>query len=101
MEKNDNKNINFLSILCLIFITLKLCKVIDWSWWWVFAPLCGQIALSVIICIAAGISKFISDHKGYCSNVLSSGSPIHWDYRSKQMYDSNGNVIESEEPNDN
>lgn len=101
MEKKTNNNINLLSILCLIFITLKLCKVIDWSWWWVLAPLWGQYVLLIFICLAAKISDFVSDHKVYCSNVLSSGSPIHWDYHSKQMYDSNGNVIESEEPNDN
>lgn len=22
-----------------VFITLKLCKVISWSWWWVLAPI--------------------------------------------------------------
>lgn len=25
--------------LCLIFITLKLCHVITWSWWLVLSPL--------------------------------------------------------------
>lgn len=29
----------FLSILCLIFITLKLTGYIVWSWWWVLAPI--------------------------------------------------------------
>lgn len=24
-----------------IFMTLKLCGVIDWSWWWVTAPIWG------------------------------------------------------------
>ena len=24
--------------LTLLFIALKLCSVIDWSWWWVLAP---------------------------------------------------------------
>jgi len=28
-----------LSALLLIFITLKLCNVIHWSWWWVMSPL--------------------------------------------------------------
>jgi hypothetical protein len=23
----------------VVFIILKLCKVIDWSWFWVFSPL--------------------------------------------------------------
>ena len=25
-------------VLQVAFIVLKLCKVIDWSWWWVLAP---------------------------------------------------------------
>jgi hypothetical protein len=26
------------TLLFLIFLVLKLCHVIDWSWWWVTAP---------------------------------------------------------------
>lgn len=38
----------------LIFLTLKLTHVIDWSWWWVTAPLWGPIvALLSFILIAA------------------------------------------------
>ena len=34
-------------ILFLIFMTLKLTKTIDWSWWWVTAPLWIPVALVV------------------------------------------------------
>ena len=27
-----------LGLLGVVFVTLKLCGVIDWSWWWVTAP---------------------------------------------------------------
>ena len=27
------------TILLVVFIVLKLCHVIDWSWWWVLSPL--------------------------------------------------------------
>ncbi len=30
--------IGFAGVLQVAFIVLKLCKVIDWSWWWVLAP---------------------------------------------------------------
>lgn len=30
--------INFLGCLTLIFITLKLCGLIGWSWFWVLLP---------------------------------------------------------------
>ena len=26
-------------ILFIVFVILKLCKVITWSWWWVTSPL--------------------------------------------------------------
>lgn len=43
MEKKNG--LGFLTVLALIFITLKLCNVIDWSWWWVLAPLYGGLSL--------------------------------------------------------
>lgn len=33
-----NNGVSFPTILGLIFIILKLCNVIDWSWVWVLAP---------------------------------------------------------------
>lgn len=51
----------FFGILGLIFITLKLCNVITWSWWWVLAPLWGPFALGfgilIIVAIIIGILK--------------------------------------------
>ena len=31
--------ISFLGMLTILFIGLKLTNYIDWSWWWVLAPL--------------------------------------------------------------
>lgn len=31
--------VGFLGLLTIVFITLKLCNVINWSWWWVTMPL--------------------------------------------------------------
>lgn len=31
----------------IVFLVLKLCGVIDWSWWWVTAPLWGPFALYI------------------------------------------------------
>ena len=39
------------SLLSVAFIVLKLCNVIDWSWWWVLAPIWIPIALVVILLI--------------------------------------------------
>jgi len=44
-----SQSIDGLFLLFLVFLTLKLCEVIDWSWWWVTVPLWGGVAL----CLAA------------------------------------------------
>ena len=32
-------------MLTVAFVILKLCKIIDWSWWWVLVPIWGPIAI--------------------------------------------------------
>ena len=43
------------AILLVVFIVLKLCKVIDWSWWWVFSPLWIPFAIVIFILIIIGL----------------------------------------------
>ena len=43
--------LNFIDLLTLAFIVLKLTGVIDWSWVWVLSP----IWILVIIAVIAGI----------------------------------------------
>lgn len=50
-----------LPITFLIFMTLKLCEVITWSWWWVTAPLWGGFLFIIfvffIFCVFAGVAR--------------------------------------------
>lgn len=39
------------TVLFIIFLILKLCHVIDWSWWWVTAPLWIGFGLFVLIIV--------------------------------------------------
>ena len=41
--------VGILGILGCIFVTLKLCDVITWSWWLVTLPFWGGIVLGLII----------------------------------------------------
>jgi hypothetical protein len=46
--------VGFAGLLTIVFIVLKLCKVINWSWIWVLSPLwisAGLAALLVLIMI--------------------------------------------------
>lgn len=62
---NISNGIGFGGLLCIVFITLKLCGVINWSWLWVLSPLWIPIAITlvfvlvgiVIIILSSMISK--------------------------------------------
>ena len=45
--------IGFTGLLAIVFIILKLCGIITWSWWWVLSPLWISAILWVIFVIIA------------------------------------------------
>ena len=57
MSRNDRSSaasgIGFTGVLQVAFIVLKLCGVIDWSWFWVLSPIWIDIALLIIVFIIA------------------------------------------------
>ena len=59
MNNNGSSGgIGFVGLLQIVFIVLKLCKVIDWSWWWVLAPTWISISIVIpIICIIVIIRR--------------------------------------------
>ena len=48
-----SNGIGFLGLLGIVFIVLKLCGVINWSWWLVTLPLWGGLVLAVGIFLLA------------------------------------------------
>ena len=52
MKNPPSQNtIGFTGALALIFITLKLCGVIGWSWWWVLSPILIPLGILAVILI--------------------------------------------------
>ena len=50
MARGTNGNgLGFFGMLTIVFIALKLTDNIDWSWWWVTAPMWGPITLGIVI----------------------------------------------------
>lgn len=49
--------IGFSGILTIVFITLKLLKVINWSWLWVLSPLWIYWAVIILIVLVIAIAK--------------------------------------------
>ena len=43
------------TVLFIVFFILKLTNVIDWSWWWVTAPLWIPFAIAVTILAILGL----------------------------------------------
>lgn len=59
MEKTKYVGLHFWDALTIVFITLKLCHVIEWSWVWVLSPqwitLCVLIVIVTIVEITENI----------------------------------------------
>lgn len=54
--RNDQKTVSGLSFgsaLQVAFIVLKLCHMIDWSWWWVLSPTWISIGISILFIVSA------------------------------------------------
>lgn len=60
--KNSDKvvvrsgGIGFGGLLAVLFIGLKLCGVIGWSWWWILSPL--WIPVAIVLTISLGLLIF-------------------------------------------
>ena len=52
--------IGFTGLLTIAFIILKLCNVINWSWWWVLSPLWISTGLALTILIIIFIVLIVS-----------------------------------------
>lgn len=46
--------LSFTTVLTIVFIVLKLCGVIDWSWVWVLAPMWISFVLWILIIAVIG-----------------------------------------------
>lgn len=54
--KNENSSaassaIDLPTLLTVAFVVLKLCHVIDWSWWWVLSPTLIELSIVIIVLV--------------------------------------------------
>ena len=57
--KNTSSGLSLCSLLTVLFVGLKLCDKINWSWWWVLAPLWGPFAIVFVVMGALGLVAVI------------------------------------------
>lgn len=50
-----NGGIELGTILFIVFLILKLCGTINWSWWWVTSPIWIPFSLSIIVIIISAV----------------------------------------------
>lgn len=53
--KKKTYRFGLLEILLVIFVVLKLCNLIDWSWWWVLSPLWIPILLYMTVALISAL----------------------------------------------
>ena len=52
MSNNIQKvSMSFTELLLVAFIVLKLCGVINWSWWWVFSPFWIPASIAIVFLV--------------------------------------------------
>ena len=59
MKNNNNGGIGFCGLLTIVFIVLKLCKVISWSWLWVLSPIWIPLVLAITFIVVAMVISSI------------------------------------------
>ena len=59
--KQATNGIGFGTLLFIVFLVLKLINVINWSWWWVTAPIWIPIGIAVLIMIATTLFIVIKE----------------------------------------
>ncbi|MMZ43562.1 hypothetical protein D1872_51180 [compost metagenome] len=47
--KVDSRGVGVLGLLGVAFVVLKLCGVINWSWWWVTSPFWAVPAIFLLV----------------------------------------------------
>ena len=57
MADKQNVTVSFplAGLLTVAFVVLKLCHVIDWSWWWVLSPVWIPVAIALVFMVIVGL----------------------------------------------
>lgn len=58
MSNSKSGGITLDMVLFVVFLVLKLTHVIDWSWWWVTAPLWIPLAIAIVLLIILGLISY-------------------------------------------
>ena len=64
MSKGSSSvGLGFCDVLTIIFVVLKLCGVISWSWWWVLSPFWIGTIIWILVFVGAYIYCVLDSKK--------------------------------------
>ena len=67
MKNNKNYStgggLSLAGVLTVVFVVLKLVGVINWSWWWVLAPLWISAIIVVALIVVVLTAAFLIDFR--------------------------------------
>lgn len=58
MSDNNNSSTLVIGLLGIVFITLKLIGIINWSWWWVLAPFWMPFGMTIVLLVGLIVGLF-------------------------------------------
>ena len=62
-EQATSSGLCFGTVLFIVFLVLKLTNYIDWSWWWITAPVWIPLGLVVMILIVTALVLIVKEIK--------------------------------------
>ena len=51
---------NIFTVVQVVFLILKLCGLIDWSWWWVLSPLWISVGICIVVLIGFAAYRLVN-----------------------------------------
>ena len=82
MAKSSTSGIGVTGLLGVVFVTLKLCGVIDWSWWLVTLPFWGGLVIAILMVLIMG--AYLSGKKSSQDDVWTH-KPSRWRERLEEL----------------
>ena len=58
-KSSGSGGIGLFGVMFIVFLILKLCGIITWSWWWVTCPLWGPLAIVLLVLLVIGLGVLI------------------------------------------
>lgn len=47
--KEKSSGLTLADLFLVVFVVLKLCGLIDWSWWWVLSPIWISAIIALVV----------------------------------------------------